>query len=93
MEYLILNSGNKMPKLGFGIFLIGGQECEEAVLNAIQCGYRLIDTAEAYGNEKEVGNAIVKSGIPREELYIVTKLNFKNYEKENAIKTLGSYSN
>ena len=88
MEYLTLNNGNKMPKVGFGTFLISGQECEEAVLNAIQCGYRLIDTAEAYGNEKEVGNAIVKSGVPREELYIVTKLNFKNYEKENAVQTL-----
>ncbi|MCD7949938.1 MAG: aldo/keto reductase [Erysipelotrichaceae bacterium] len=88
MEYLTLNNGNKIPKLGFGTFLIKGQECEDAVLNAIQTGYRLIDTAEAYGNEKEVGNAIIKSGVPREELYIVTKLNFKNYEKEDAIRTL-----
>lgn len=88
MEYLKLNQGKKMPLVGFGTFLLNGFDCENAVLNAIKNGYRLIDTAEAYGNAKEVGNAIKKSGIAREELYIVTKLNYKNYQKDNAIKTL-----
>lgn len=88
MKYLKLNQGKEMPLIGFGTFLLNGEECENAVLNAINTGYRLIDTAEAYGNEKEVGNAIKKSGIDREELYIVTKLNYKNYEKEQAIKSL-----
>ena len=88
MEYLKLNQGKEMPLVGFGTFLLNGAECENAVINAIKNGYRLIDTAEAYGNEKEVGNAIKKSGVVREEIYIVTKLNYKNYEKESAIKTL-----
>ncbi|MGN1311914.1 MAG: aldo/keto reductase [Bacilli bacterium] len=88
MEYLKLNQGKEMPLLGFGTFLLNGEDCENAVLNAIKCGYRLIDTAEAYGNEKEVGNAIKNSGISREEFYIVTKLNYKNYEKEQAITTI-----
>ncbi len=88
MEYLKLNQGKKMPLVGLGTFLLNGTECENAVINAIKNGYRLIDTAETYGNEKEVGNAIKKSGVAREEIYIVTKLNYKNYEKESAIKTL-----
>lgn len=88
MKNLKLTQGKEIPLVGFGTFLLSGKECEDAVLNAIKCGYRLIDTAEAYGNEKEVGNAIKQSGIAREELYIVTKLNYKNYERENAIKTL-----
>lgn len=88
MEYLKLRQGKEMPLVGFGTFLLNGEECEIAVENAIKNGYRLIDTAEAYGNEKEVGNAIKKSGITREDLYIVTKLNYKNYEREAAIKIL-----
>ena len=66
--------------LGFGTFLMGGSECEESVLAAIRSGYRMIDTAEAYRNEEAVGSAIVKSGIPREELFLVTKVNFRSYE-------------
>ena len=88
MKYLKLTQGKEMPLIGFGTFLLNGEECENSVLNAINTGYRLIDTAEAYGNEKEVGNAIKKSGIDREDLYIVTKLNYKNYEREQAIKSL-----
>ena len=59
---------------------MGGSECEESVLAAIRSGYRMIDTAEAYRNEEAVGSAIVKSGIPREELFLVTKVNFRSYE-------------
>ena len=80
MEYLQLNNEVKMPMLGFGTFMINGEECEKSVLSAIDHGYRLIDTAEAYGNEEAVGNAIAKCGVDRKELFIVTKVNFKSYE-------------
>ena len=80
MNRITLNNNIQMPMLGFGTFLMGGSECEESVLAAIRSGYRMIDTAEAYGNEEAVGNAIVKSGIPREELFLVTKVNFRSYE-------------
>jgi|SRR6056300_871438 diketogulonate reductase-like aldo/keto reductase len=75
MEYVTLNNGVKMPILGFGVFQMRDpEECENAVLEALKTGYRLIDTAASYFNEKEVGNAIKKSGVPREELFITTKL-------------------
>ena len=80
MNTITLNNGIQMPMLGFGTFLMGGAECEESVLTALRCGYRLIDTAEAYGNEEAVGNAAQKSSIPREELFLVTKVNFRSYE-------------
>lgn len=80
MKTITLNNNIQMPILGFGTFLMGGAECEESVLTALRSGYRMIDTAEAYGNEEAVGNAIVKSDIPREELFIVTKVNFRSYE-------------
>lgn len=86
MKTITLNNNIQMPILGFGTFLMGGAECEESVLTALRSGYRMIDTAEAYGNEEEVGNAIVKSGIPREDLFIVTKVNFRSYE--NTRKTV-----
>lgn len=83
----------KMPKIGFGTFLMNGTECEESVSSAINVGYRLIDTAEAYGNEVSVGRGIAKSSIAREEIYIVTKINFRSYENarrsvENSLKNL-----
>lgn len=75
MEKVTLNNGVEMPILGFGVFQVTNlDECEQSVLNAIETGYRLIDTAASYGNETAVGNAIKKSGIPREELFITTKL-------------------
>jgi 2,5-diketo-D-gluconate reductase A len=75
MKNVRLNNGIEMPILGFGVFQIpDAQECEKSVAEALQNGYRLIDTAAAYRNEEAVGNAIVKSGIPREELFITTKL-------------------
>jgi len=75
MEYITLNNGVKMPKLGFGVFQIpDAGECERSVFDAIETGYRSIDTAASYGNEEAVGRAIKKSGIPREELFITTKL-------------------
>ena len=80
MEYLKLNNGITMPALGFGTFMLTGTTCEEAVSSAIETGYRMIDTAEAYGNEAAVGNGIAKSGIDRKELFLVTKVNYKSYE-------------
>ena len=90
MEYKALNNGIKMPMVGFGTFLNNGAECEKSVCQAIKAGYRLIDTAEAYGNEKEVGKGIQLSGIDRKELFIVTKVNFKSYEntRETVLNSL-----
>lgn len=75
MEYTTLNNGIKMPMEGFGVFQVADPKvCEQAVLDAIDSGYRLIDTAAAYGNEEAVGAAIKKCGVPRGELFITTKL-------------------
>lgn len=75
MNYVTLNNGVKMPLEGFGVFQVpDAQVCENAVLDAIKSGYRLIDTAAAYMNEEAVGKAIAKSGVPRDELFVVTKL-------------------
>ena len=75
MEYVSLNNGVKMPALGFGVFQIADSAiCEQAVYDALMSGYRLIDTAAVYGNEEAVGRAVKRSGIPREELFITTKL-------------------
>ena len=84
MNTIALNNNVQMPMLGFGTFLMGGAECEESVLTALRSGYRMIDTAEAYGNEEAVGNAVERSGIPREELFLVTKVNFRSYEDTRA---------
>lgn len=80
MNTITLNNGVQIPAIGFGTFLMNGKECEKSVLQAIRNGYRMIDTAEAYSNEEAVGNAILKSGISRKELFLVTKVNFRSYE-------------
>ncbi len=80
MEYLTLNNGVKMPLVGFGTFMLDGETCTDLVAAAIKSGYRMIDTAEAYGNEKAVSDGIEQSGIARKELFIVSKVNFKSYE-------------
>ena len=75
MEYVTLNNGVKMPMEGFGVFQVpDAAQCEQAVLDAIESGYRLIDTAAAYMNEEAVRSAVAKCGVPREELFITTKL-------------------
>ncbi|MFT3920321.1 aldo/keto reductase [Cloacibacterium sp.] len=84
MQTLTLNNNIEMPILGFGVYQITDlEECEQSVLTALEAGYRLIDTASAYQNEKAVGDAIRKSGIPREEIFITTKLWIQDtgYEK------------
>ena len=89
MEYATLNNGIKMPMAGIGTFLLTPDEAETSVLSALQCGYRLIDTANAYVNEKAVGRAVRKSGIPRDEIFLETKLWPSFYEQEDAVeKTL-----
>lgn len=89
MEYATLNNGIKMPMAGIGTFLLTPDEAEASVLSALQCGYRLIDTANAYVNEKAVGRAMRKSGIPRDEVFLETKLWPSFYEQEDAVeKTL-----
>ena len=80
MEYLTLNNGVQMPLVGFGTFMLSGETCTKSVAAAIESGYRMIDTAEAYGNEKEVGAGIKASGMDRKKLFLVTKVNFKSYE-------------
>lgn len=86
MEYVTLNNSVKMPKLGYGVYQTPPEETERCVLEAIETGYRSIDTAQAYGNEAGVGNAMQKCGLPREELFITTKIWISNagYEKAKA---------
>lgn len=87
MQKIILNNGVEMPILGFGVFQVPGlSECEKAVIEAIETGYRLIDTAASYGNEEAVGNAIKKSGVARKELFITTKLWIQDAGYENTLK-------
>ena len=83
MEYVTLNNGIQMPALGYGVYQVNNEECERCVLDAISAGYRLIDTAQSYGNEEAVGNAIKKCGVPRDQLFITTKVWISNggYEK------------
>lgn len=89
MEYVTLNNGIKMPMAGIGTFLLTPDEAEASVLNALACGYRLIDTANAYVNEKAVGRAMKKSGVSREEIFLETKLWPAFYEQPDAVeKTL-----
>ena len=89
MEYVTLNNGVKMPLEGFGVFQVPDPaQCEQAVLDAIASGYRLIDTAAAYMNEAAVGEAIKKCGVPREELFITTKLWVQDAGYEEAKKAI-----
>ena len=74
MDYVTLNNGVKMPQLGYGVYQVSKDECERCVLDALKVGYRHIDTAQSYFNEEEVGNAIEKSGVPRNEIFLTTKV-------------------
>lgn len=85
MEYVTLNNGIQMPKLGFGVYQIrDAAQCEQAVVDAVSVGYRLIDTAASYGNEEAVGRAVKRCGIPREELFLTTKLWISDTSYEGA---------
>lgn len=85
MQKITLNNGVEMPLLGFGVFQMNyAAECERAVIDAIETGYRLIDTAASYQNETQVGNAIQQSGIDRKELFVTTKLWLQDTNYEGA---------
>ena len=89
MEYVTLNNGVKMPLEGFGVFQVPDPaQCEQAVVDAVASGYRLIDTAASYGNETAVGEAIRKCGVPREELFITTKLWVQDASYEGAMQAI-----
>ena len=93
MNRIKLNNGVEMPILGFGVFQITDpQECEQSVIDAINVGYRLLDTAASYMNEVSVGNAIKKSGVVREELFITTKLWVQDAGYENTKKACLLYT-
>lgn len=79
MNYMTLNNGVKMPQLGYGVYQVSKEECERCVADALKVGYRLIDTAQSYFNEEEVGAAIAKSGVPREEIFLTTKVWIEHY--------------
>ena len=79
MNYITLNNGVKKPQLGYGVYQVSREDCECCVLDALKVGYRLIDTAQSYFNEEEVGNAIAKSCIPREEIFLTTKVWIEHY--------------
>lgn len=88
MEYVTLSNGVKMPILGYGVYQVAKEECERCVLDAISVGYRSIDTAQAYFNEAETGTAIRKSGVPREEIFLTTKVWVEHYGYEEAKKSV-----
>ena len=97
MEYVTLNNGVQMPKLGYGVYQVTNDACERCVLDAIQVGYRSIDTAQSYGNEQAVGRAVAKCGLRREELFLTTKIWMSNagYDKakvsiDQSLKNLGT---
>ena len=88
MQYTTLSNGIQMPLLGYGVFQVPPQEAERCVADALSVGYRLIDTAQAYFNEEGVGAAIAKSGIPREEIFLVTKVWISNSGEEKAAASI-----
>ena len=98
MDYITLNNGVRMPQLGFGVYQIpDAAECQRAVEDALSIGYRLLDTAASYGNEEAVGAAIRASGLPRDEVFVTTKLWMSDVSYEGAkrgfdasLKRLGS---
>ena len=88
MEFITLSNGIQMPLLGYGVFQVPQQEAERCVSDALSVGYRLIDTAQAYFNEEGVGEAIAKSGIPREEVFLVTKVWISNNGEQKAAASI-----
>lgn len=88
MQYVTLSNGVKMPQLGYGVYQIGKEECSRCVLDALNVGYRHIDTAQSYFNEKEVGDAVVRSGISRGELFLTSKVWIEHYGYEECKKSV-----
>ena len=88
MEYKTLNNGVKMPMLGYGVYQVAPEECERCVLDALSVGYRAVDTAQAYGNEEGVGSALKKSGVPRGEVFLTTKVWITDAGEEKAARSI-----
>lgn len=88
MKSVKLNNGVEMPIIGYGVYQVGKGECEKCVTDALSVGYRLVDTAQAYGNEEGVGAAVKKSGIARDELFLVSKVWISNYGYEKAAQSI-----
>lgn len=88
MEYVTLANGVKMPILGYGVYQVSKEECERCVMDALEVGYRSLDTAQSYFNETETGNGIKKSGVPREEIFLTTKVWVEHYGYEEAKKSV-----
>lgn len=88
MEYVTLSNGVKMPILGYGVYQVSKEECERCVADALNAGYRSIDTAQSYFNEEQVGNAIAKSGVAREDVFLTTKVWVEHYGYEEAKKSV-----
>lgn len=88
MDYVTLANGVKMPQLGYGVYQVTKEECERCVLDALEVGYRAIDTAQSYFNEAEVGEAIAESGIDRKEIFLTTKVWIEHYGYEEAKKSV-----
>lgn len=88
MEYVTLSNGVEMPILGYGVYQVTKDECERCVLDALQAGYRSIDTAQSYFNEEEVGSAIQKSGVPRTDIFLTSKVWIENYGYEPCRKSV-----
>lgn len=88
MQTIKLNNGIEMPVLGYGVFQVSPEECERCVIDAISTGYRLIDTAQAYYNEEGVGNAVTRCGVPRNELFLTTKIWISNAGETNAARSI-----
>lgn len=84
MKNIVLNNGVEMPQLGYGVYQVSPEECERCVSDALKVGYRMIDTAQSYHNEDGVGAAVKKSGIPRGDLFLVSKIWISNYGYEKA---------
>jgi 2,5-diketo-D-gluconate reductase A len=88
MEYVTLNNGVQMPILGYGVYQVTKEECERCVLDALSVGYRSLDTAQSYNNEEEVGSAIQKSGVKREDIFLTTKVWIEHYGYEETKKSV-----
>ncbi len=88
MEYVKLNNGVKMPQIGYGVYQVTKEECERCVLDALDAGYRMIDTAQSYFNEEEVGSAIRKSGVNRDDIFLTSKVWIENYSYEKCRKSV-----
>lgn len=88
MQYITLSNGVKMPQLGYGVYQVTKEECERCVSDALEVGYRAIDTAQSYFNEAEVGEAIAKSGIDRKEIFLTTKVWIEHYGYDAAKKSV-----